>query len=258
MSWIALITLVRREFSVVLQFWGVTLAPPVIATALYFTVFGKIIGGRVGSIDGVAYGEYVMPGLVVLSVIPSSYVHAASGLLGARVHRYIEELLVSPMQNGTIVAGYVFGGMLRGLMVASAVTLTSLVFVHPALHSVLVSITAVALGAWIAAVAGFMIGTVARSFEHVTAIQILVLVPLTFVGGVFAPISMLPSWAQWLSLANPMFHLVNALRFGVLGISHAPVGASLTFVASFAVVLSGLCVLFVTQGAGLRRESSNS
>jgi ABC-2 type transport system permease protein len=258
MRWIGLKTLVCRECVVVLRFWRVTLAPPVIATILYFTIFGEVMGSRIGSVDGVDYDCYVAPGLIVLSVIPYSFVHTAAGLLGARLFKYIEELLVSPLPDWIILMGYVIGGVLRGLMVASVVILTSLFFTHLSVHSVVLSIAVLLTAAVMASVSGFITAAFAKSFEHVTAVQILVLTPLTYVGGVFTSISALPHWAQGLSFANPMFYVVNAFRYGVLGVSDVPVGFALTFLCAFAVVLLMAAMMLMSRGTGIRYEGSDS
>ena len=257
MRWIALKTLARRECLVVFRHWIVTLAPPVIATTLYFTIFGEIMGDRIGPIEGLRYDRFVTPGLIAMSVIPGAYFHTAGGLLGARLFRYIEELLVSPMPRWMILVGYVIGGALRGLMVAVTVALVSVVFAHPQVHSISVSAATLLMAAVIASAFGVIIGTFARRFEHVTSIQILILAPLTYVGGVFAPISTLPGWARELSYANPMFHVVNALRYGVLGISEVSIGWSLSFIATFAILLLVLSTIMTARGSGLGGEPSN-
>jgi ABC-2 type transport system permease protein len=243
MQWTAFRTLVVRECGVIFRFWSVTLAPPVIATILYFTIFGEIIGRRIGSIDGVNYDQYVAPGLIVMSIVPGSYAHTAGGLLGARVFKYLEELLVSPMTNFAIATGYVVAGLLRGLITGLAVAVISLFFARLHVHSGIVSIASLVLAALIAAVFGLIVGTLARSFDHVTSIQVLIITPLTFIAGVFAPVPMLPGWAQELSVANPMFHVVNLLRYGLLGISDASVVASFSVIAGVTTLLSLLSVV---------------
>jgi len=256
--WIGLKTLVFRECAVVVRFWSVTLAPPVVATILYFTIFGEVLGSRIGSIDGVAYDRYVAPGLIVLSAIPYSFAHTAAGLLGARLFKYIEELLVSPLPDWIILVGYVIGGVLRGLTVALAVILTSLFFIQLNVHSVLVSIAALLMATLGASVFGFITATCAKTFEHVTTVQILVLTPLTYFGGVFTSISTLPVWAQGLSFANPMFYFVNAFRYGVLGVSDVPVAFALSILSAFAAVLLLAAMMLVARGTGIRGEGSNS
>jgi ABC-2 type transport system permease protein len=256
MRWIGLTTLVRRECAVVLRFWSVTLAPTIIGTILYFTVFGEIVGGRIGFIAGVEYSRYVAPGLILLSVIPSSYAHTAGGLVGARMFGYIEELLVSPMPRWAIVAGYVSGGIVRGIMVALAVGITSLCFTRSQVHSVFLTLATPVLAAWGAGAFGAIIGTFARNFEQVTLVQIVVLAPLTFLGGVFAPLSMQPAWTRELSLANPVFHTASALRFGLTGVSEVSVTLAVSYAAACATALTFLSVL-CWRGPVAERGRSN-
>ena len=237
MHWVGLRTLILREFGVSLRFWSVTLAPPVITTILYFTIFGGIIGGRIGSIDGIDYIRNLAPGLIVLWVIPYSFGHTAGGLLGARHFKYIEELLISPLPHWVIMAGYVIGGMIRGLLVGMVVVLTTLLFTHLDVHSIVVSVAALFLAALVSALAGFITALFAKSFEHVTTIQILILTPLTYLGGVFSSISSLPDWAQELAVVNPMFYMVNAFRYGFLGVADVTVGMAFSVVSTFGAVL---------------------
>lgn len=252
MHWVGLKTLIFREFQVSVRFWSVTLAPPVITTILYFTIFGEIIGERIGSIDGVDYIQYLAPGLIVLWVIPYSFGHTAGGLLGARHFRYLEELLVSPLPDWVIMAGYVTGGMIRGLLVGMAVVLTTLLLTHLDVHSVVVSVAALLLSALVSSIGGFITAMFAKSFEHVTTIQILILTPLTYVGGVFNSISTLPAWAQEVSLLNPMFYMVNAFRYGFLGVSDVPVSTAFSVVSALGAVLYLAAVILMARGPGIR------
>lgn len=244
-----------RELRVSVRFWSVTLAPPVITTILYFTIFGEIIGKRIGSIDGVDYIQYLAPGLIVLWVIPYSFGHTAGGLLGARHFRYIEELLVSPLPVWVIMAGYVIGGVIRGLLVGLAVVLTTLLFTHMNVHSVAVSVMALFLAALVSALGGFITAMWAKTFEHVFTIQVLILTPLTYIGGVFNSISTLPAWAQEFSRVNPMFYLVNAFRYGFLGVSDVPVGMAFSIVSAFGAALFLAAVIPLARGSGLRFET---
>jgi ABC-2 type transport system permease protein len=250
MHWTGLKTLVFRECGVVFHFWSVTLAPPVVTTTLYFAIFGAIVGSRIGSINGVDYIQYLAPGLIILWVIPYSFIHTATGFLGARLFKYIEELLTSPMPGVVIVAGYVIGGMARGLIVAMAVLLTALIFTEVELHSPSVTLAALLLTVLVSSVSGFITATMAKSFEHVTTIQVLILTPLTYVGGVFAPVSSLPDWAQKLCHANPMFYMVDAFRYGFMGVSEVPAGVALTVLSILAFVL--IVVALKRAARGLR------
>jgi ABC-2 type transport system permease protein len=252
MPWTGLKTLVWRECVVILRFWSVTLAPPVISTLLYFTIFGEIIGRRVGSIQGVAYIQYLAPGLVILWVVPYSYAHTAAGFLGSRFFRYIEEVLVTPLPGWIVVLGYVLGGVIRGVLVGITALMVTILFTHVAVHSVLASVTVVCLAALVSALSGFITALFASSFDQVTTIQTLILTPLMYVGGVFNQVATLPLWMQKLSRANPMFYIVNAFRYGVLGISEVSFSTALLMMCASGFALFVAAVILISRGVGIR------
>jgi ABC-2 type transport system permease protein len=251
-TWIGLKTIILRECTVIARFWTVTLAPPVATTLLYFAVFGTILGKRIGSFAGVDYIHYVAPGLIVLWVIPYAFSHTASGFLGARIFKYLEEILVSPLPGWAVMLGYVIGGVLRGLLVGAAAAITTLLFTHLHVRSVLVIIAAMSLAALVSSLGGFITALFAKSFEQVQVILNFILTPLMFFGGIFNPISILPEWARRMSLANPMLYIVNAVRYGLLGVSDVPVGITFAvmFAASMALFLAA--VLLLAGGTSLR------
>ena len=242
--WVGLNTIVRRECAVITRFWTITLAPPVMTTLLYFAVFGDILGKRIGSFSGIDYIHYVAPGLIALWVIPYSFAHTAGGFLGSRIFRYLEEILVTPLPGWAIMLGYVIGGVLRGFAVGAAAAVTTLLFTHLHVESVPMTLAAMALAAFVSSLGGFIAAVFAKTFEQVQMIQIAILTPLMFVGGVFNPVSALPAWAQKLALANPMLYMVDAVRYGLLGVSDVPVG--LTF-----SVMSGAAIILLLAAAGL-------
>lgn len=252
--WIGLKTLTLRECSVILKFWRGTLAPPVLTTFLYFTVFGAILGKRIGPVQGFDYVRFMAPGLIVLWVVPYAYGHTASGLVGARIFGFIEEILVSPMPDWLIMAAYMIAGTVRGVLVGMAATCVTLLFVEIHIHSVLVSIGALLLSSLLSSLGGFITALFARSFEQVSTIQSFILVPLTYLGGVFSPLAILPGWAQRLSLANPVFHMVNAFRYGFLGIEDVPAGLTFSLLGSAGVVLLLTALVLMACGRGIAGE----
>jgi len=252
MHWIGLKTLVSRECGVIFRFWAVTLAPPVMTTFLYFTIFGEIIGKRIGSIRGVPYIQYLAPWLVVLWVVPYAYGHTAGGFLGSRFFRYIEEVLVTPMPGWIVVLGYVLGGVIRGVLVGTIALLVIVLFTHLDVHSVVISLAVICLAAMVSALAGFITALFASSFDQVTNIQALILTPLMYVGGVFNPVASLPVWMRELSLANPMFYIVNAFRYGVLGISEVSLGTALFIMCASGLALFAAAVVLISRGVGIR------
>lgn len=250
--WIGLQTIILRECGVIARFWSVTLAPPIITTLLYFTIFGGVLGSRIGPFSGIDYIRYVSPGLIVLWVIPYAYGHTASAFLGARFFRYLEEILVSPLPEWAVMLGYVTGGVIRGMLVGAAAATTTLLVAHLHVRSVPVSIAALLLAALVASLGGFITAMFAKTFQQVEAIQLAILTPLMYLGGVFNPISLLPVWAQKLSLANPLLYMVNTVRYGLLGVSDVPVGMAFWMTGGAGVILLLVALRLLARGTGIR------
>ena len=250
--WVGFNTIIIREFSRMIRIWGQTLVPPAITATLYFLIFGSLIGRRIGDMGGVSYMQYIAPGLIMMSVITNSYGNVVSSFFGAKFGRHIEELLVSPLPNWLIVLGYVLGGVLRGLLVGVVVTVIALFFTR--LHVVhwFSVMGAVLLTALVFSLGGFVNAIFAKNFDQVSFVPAFILTPLTYLGGVFYSIAMLPDWAQHLSRANPILYMVNAFRYGFLGHSDVSVAfAYLVMLAAVAVLFAG-CVWLLDRGTGIR------
>ncbi|MDY6947366.1 MAG: ABC transporter permease [Pseudomonadota bacterium] len=245
-------TIVIREFSRILRIWGQTIVPPAITAALYFLIFGSLIGARIGDMGGYSYIQYIAPGLIMMSVITNSYGNVVSSFFGAKFGKHIEELLVSPLPSWLIVGGYVVGGVLRGLIVGVVVTAITLIFTHMKIHSVGVVISAVLLSSVVFALAGMINAVFAKNFDQISFIPTFVLTPLTYLGGVFYTIKLLPTWAQGISHANPILYMVNAFRYGFLGVSDVNVGLAYAIMIGAAVVLYASCVWLLQRGVGTR------
>lgn len=249
---IALSTLSRREYYRVLRIWGQTIVPPVINMGLYFIIFGNLIGQRIGQMGGFDYKQYIAPGLIMMAVITNSYGNVVSSFFSAKINRHLEEMLVAPMSNVTIVLGHMAGGIVRGLLVGLAVTavallFTPLPFVHP-----LITISVFLLCASIFSLGGLINGIMARNFDDVSIIPSFVLQPLTYLGGVFYSITLLPDLAQQISRLNPILYLVNAFRYGMLGVSDVPIGTAYLMMVLCVTVLFGTCVLMLNRGFRIR------
>src|SRR5690606_3778126 len=221
-NWIALGTIARREVARILRIWTQTLIPPAITMTLYFLIFGGLIGSRVGKMDGIGYMDFIVPGLVMMSVIQNSYGNISSSFFGAKFGRHVEELLVSPMPHWVILGGYVAGAVLRGLMVGAIVLLIAMLFTRVRIPHPLVTLSTVLLGATIFSLAGFVNAVFAKKFDDVAIVPVFILTPLTYLGGVFYSIRLLPGWAEAATHANPIFYMVNAFRYGLLGVSDVP------------------------------------
>jgi len=250
--WVGFRTIVIREFSRIIRIWGQTLVPPAITATLYFIIFGSLIGRRIGEMGGVSYMQYIAPGLIMMSVITNSYGNVVSSFFGAKFGRHIEELLVAPLANWLIVSGYVAGGLLRGLLVGLVVTALALFFTRLHVEHVLVVIPAVLLTAIAFSLLGFINAVFAKNFDQISFVPTFILTPMTYLGGVFYSITMLPDWAQHVSRANPILYMVNAFRFGFLGESDVNLGLSFALMVLAVAVLFATCVWLMEKGTGTR------
>jgi ABC-2 type transport system permease protein len=245
-------TIVIREFNRIIRIWGQTIVPPAITATLYFVIFGSLIGRRIGDMGGYTYIQYIAPGLIMMSVITNSYGNVVASFFGAKFGKHIEELLVSPLPNWLIVAGYMCGGIMRGLIVGAAVTIITLIFTNLHIHSLAVVFSAVVLSSIVFALAGMINAVFAKNFDQISFIPTFVLTPLTYLGGVFYTITLLPEWAQRISYANPILYMVNAFRHGFLGVSDVDVRLAYTIMIGAAVLLYGSCVWLLNKGVGTR------
>jgi ABC-2 type transport system permease protein len=250
--WIGFRTIVIREYGRIVRIWTQTLLPPAITTSLYFIIFGSVIGGRIGAMGGFDYRAYIAPGLIMMQVIQSSYANVVSSFFGAKFGKHVEELLVSPLPNWIIVGGYVAGGMVRGLLVGVAVTIVSLIFASLKAHHIVAIIAAAVLTSAVFSLAGFINAIFAKNFDQVNWIPAFILTPLTYFGGVFYSVALLPPWAQKISLVNPILHMVNAFRYGFLGTSDVHVTNAFLLTGALAVGLFALAVYLLDRGVGTR------
>ena len=250
--WIGFKTIVIREYGRIIRIWGQTIVPSVVTAVLYFAIFGSLIGRRVGPMGGFDYKQFIAPGLIMMSVITNSYGNVVASFFGAKFGKHIEELLVSPLPNWVIVAGYATGGLVRGMLVGSAVTAVSLVFTHLHVLHILIILAAVVLTSLTFALGGFMNALFAKNFDQVNFIPVFVLTPLTYFGGVFYSVSLLPGWALKLSYANPILYMVNAFRYGFLGTSDVDVSIAFGLMAIAVAALFTTAVILMERGSGTR------
>jgi len=251
-NWVAFSTIVIKEVTRFSRIWVQTILPSAITTGLYLLIFGNLIGRRIGPMGGYSYMDYIVPGIIMLSIITNSYGNVVSSFYGTKFQRHIEEMLVAPVPNWLILAGYVTGGVARGLTVGALVTLvaslfTDLQFAHPGVVIVVAIFTAIVF-----ATGGFINAIYAKSFDDISIVPTFVLTPLTYLGGVFYSISLLAPFWQSASLANPILYMVNAFRFGFLGVSDIQVGLALTIILGFAVVLAVWALYLLHRGTGIK------
>ncbi|MCU0835566.1 MAG: ABC transporter permease [Chromatiaceae bacterium] len=250
--WTAFSTILVKEILRFSRIWVQTVLPSTITTALYFVIFGRLIGERIGPMGGFDYLDFIVPGLVLMAVITNAYSNVVSSFYSSKFSRYIEELLVAPVPNWVILAGYVAGGVARGLVVGAAVTGVAILFTDIEIHSYWITTLVFALTAVLFALGGFINAVYANSFDDISIIPTFVLTPLTYLGGVFYSIELLPDVWQGLSLANPVLYMVNAFRYGLLGVSDIPLGTAFGIILAFIVGLAAFSLRLLNRGVGIK------
>ena len=249
---IAFRTLLFKEIRRFTRIWPQTLLPPAITTSLYFLIFGKLIGERIGVVNGVSYMDYIVPGVILMSVISHSYANVVSSFYSTKFQRHIEELLVAPVSNWVILAGYIGGGVTRGLLVGCVVTAISMGFTEIVVINWWVTVSVFVLTAVLFSLAGFINAIFADSFDDISIIPNFVLTPLSYLGGVFYSVSMLPEIWQKIALGNPILYMINAFRYGLIGVSDIDVYLALGITSGFIVLLIIFCLFLLAKGVGIK------
>jgi len=251
-SLIALQTIAYKEIRRFVRIWPQTLLPPAITTALYFLIFGKLIGSRIGMIHGISYMNYIVPGIILMSIISHSYANVVSSFYSTKFQHNIEELLVSPVPNWVILLGYILGGIARGLLVGTVVTAISLLFTPIVIQHLTIALLTAFLTATLFSLAGFINAVFADSFDDISLIPNFVLTPLSYLGGVFYTVEMLPPVWQRISLANPILYMVNAFRYGLYGVSDIEISFALIMTTGVILFLTGLSLFLLHKGIGIK------
>ena len=251
-NYIALRTIVTGEIVRFIRIWPQTLLPPVITTSLYFMIFGRLIGDRMGSVDGVSYMDYIVPGIILMSVITNAYANVVASFYATKFQRNIEELLVAPIANWVILLGYSSGGIVRGLLVGAIVAGISLLFTDIVVYNWGITMTIYLLTATLFALAGFINAVFADSFDDISLIPNFVLTPMTYLGGVFYSVSMLPELWQKVSVANPILYMVNAFRYGLIGVTDIEIEIAVLMTGGFVLFLTLLSLYLLHRGVGIK------
>lgn len=251
-KYIAFKTIVIKEFLRFIRIWLQTVLPPAITTALYFIIFGNLIGSQIDDIDGFRYMDYIVPGLILMAVITNAYSNVVSSFYSAKFSKSVEELLVSPIPNYLVLAGFVAGGVARGMIVGIVVTFVAMFFSDIQIHSYSITILVFLLTSILFSIAGFINAVYANSFDDISIIPTFVLTPLTYLGGIFYSIKMLPEFWQHISLINPILYMINSFRFGLLGISDTGLTTALSITIIFIVVLFIYALRLLQKGIGIK------
>jgi ABC-2 type transport system permease protein len=250
--WVGFKTIVIREYGRIVRIWGQTLVPSAVNAILYFVIFGSLIGRRVGHMGGFDYLQFIAPGLIMQAVISNSYANVVSSFFGAKFGKYVEEMLVSPLPDWLIVAGYVTGGLVRGMLVGLVVTAVTLLFAHLHIEHGLIILAAAFLTSTVFSLGGFINAVLAKNFDQVNWVQTFVLQPLTYFGGVFYSVTILPTWAKSVSYVNPILYMVNAFRYGFFGVSDVDIAGAFAMMALSACALFAVAVALMHRGSGIR------
>jgi len=248
----AFLTIIIKEVSRFLRIWGQTILPPAVSMTLYFIIFGSLIGPRIGDMGGFGYMEFIAPGIIMMAIINNSYSNVVSSFFGAKFQRHIEEMLIAPIPDAVILAGYVFGGVARGLIVGLVVTIVALLFTHLRIHNYFVVISIVTLTSVLFSLGGFINAVYARNFDDISIIPTFVLTPLIYLGGVFYSIDMLPAFWQGVSRFNPILYMVNAFRYGILGVSDIDITHAFAIILLFTAALTVFALFLLKRGTGLK------
>ena len=251
-QYIALLTIVRKEVRRYLRIWSQTLLPSAITMSLYYVIFGSLIGSRIGQMGGFTYMEFVVPGLIMMAIVTNSYANVASSFFGAKFNHSVEELLVSPVPSYVILWGYVIGGVTRGVLVAVIVTAVSLFFTKLAINNIFILLAVVILTSILFALFGFINGVFANTFDDISIVPTFVLTPLTYLGGVFYSLDLLPEFWANVSRANPLVYVVNAFRYGMLGVSDVNIQVAFSMIIGFVIAAYVYSLYLLNSGKRLR------
>ncbi|NNJ72015.1 MAG: ABC transporter permease [Enterobacterales bacterium] len=251
-NFVAFKSILHKEISRYTRIWVQTLLPPAITMTLYFVIFGNLIGSRIGTMGGYTYMEYIVPGLIMMSVITNSYSNVVSSFFSAKFQRSIEEMMVAPVPNAVILSGYVIGGVSRGMLTGIIVTTVSTFFVDIQINNIFIVFGVVIMTSIMFALAGFVNAVFAKSFDDISIVPTFILTPMTYLGGVFYSIALLPEFWQKASMINPILYMVNAFRYGFLGTSDIDITVAISLIAVFIVILASVAMYLLNKGIGLR------
>lgn len=252
LNWIAFRTIVRKEIRRFLRIWVQTITPPAINAVLYLLIFGGLIGSRIRDMGGVPYLDFIMPGIIMMGIIINSYANVSSSFFSAKFQRHVEEMLVSPVSNFTILAGFVTGGVCRGLLVGLVVSIVALGITGITPVSIVLTLLVAVMTAVLFSLGGLINAVYARNFDEISIIPNFVLTPLTYLGGIFYSIDMLPDFWQGVSRFNPILYMINGFRYGILGVSDIPILQTFVVLLAFITVFTGIAFYLLNKGIGIK------
>ena len=250
---VAFKTIVVKEIRRFMRIWVQTIVPPAVSALLYMMIFGTLIGSRVGEMDGHRYIDFIVPGIIMMSVITNSYANSVSSFFGAKFQSHIEEVLVAPVHTVVILAGYIIGGVCRGLMVGALVALVSLFFTRLTIENPFITLLIVVMTSMLFSIGGIINSIFAKGFDDISIIPNFVLTPLTYLGGIFYSIKLLPDFWQNMSMINPVLYMINGFRYGILGTSDFSIVVSFVVIGLFILLLGAIALYLLNKGVGIKR-----
>jgi len=251
-NWVALFTLIKREMVRSLKIINQVIWPPVITTVLYVTIFGLALGSRIKSVQGVSYAEFLIPGLIMLQVIDSSYGECSSSIFQGRFMNSIQEMLIAPMSAGEMVFGYIFGSLARALLIANMIMALGFFFIHTLPSNWLLYFFVMSIVSVLFSALGIIFGLMAEKFDHLAVLTTFAITPLVFVGGVFTSAQLLPPQLRSAELVNPMFYTIDAFRYSYTGQSYLPLWFSVLVISVLTVIALGIALRMAYTGYKLR------
>jgi ABC-2 type transport system permease protein len=252
--WIAYKTIVTKEILRFARIWVQTIIPPVITTSLYLLIFGGLMGGRIGQMQGIDYLHFIVPGIILMTVIMQSYANTVSSFFMTKYNNSFEELLVSTTPNWVILMGFVSGGIARGFFVGLAVTFTISFFVEIQTYNLLIIAVTFLLTSVMFSLAGFINAVFARTFDDISIVPNFVLLPLTYLGGMFYSIDILPSFWRSVSAFNPIYYMMDAFRLGFLGIGSVELWKAFLVPVIMIVILALIANALLGRGVSIKTE----
>jgi len=250
--WIAYKTIVIKEILRFSRIWVQTIFPPIITTLLYLLIFGDLMGQRIGLMQGVDYLHFIIPGVILMTVIQNSYANTVASFFLAKFNRSIEEILVSPVPYWVILLGYVSGGVARGSVVGMGVFFTVLLFVDFEIYSISITLMIFLLTAILFSLAGFINAVFAQSFDDISIVPTFILMPMIYLGGMFYSVEILPESWQIVSQFNPIYYMVDSFRLGLLGVSTVDFTISLSMLLAMIVILVTMSLYLLKKGVNIR------
>ncbi len=252
--WTSFYTILRKDVVRMMRIWSQTFLPSVVTSVLYFLVFGKVLGDKIGDINGYSYIQFVVPGLVMLAVVTNSFTNVAMTFFQAKFFsRNIDEILVSPTPPWVLIAGYVAGGSVRGVLIGTIVLIVSAFFAPLPLTHISIIVLFLLLSSILFSLAGLVNGIYAKNFDGITIVPTFVLTPLVYLGGVFYSTNALPAWWKTLTFFDPIFYLINGFRFGFMGIADVSIFLSVGVLLSLIAILVGINWYLIRTGLGLKQ-----